>query len=56
MIYLDVAVGYANGDQLIRKSRIIGGGIVQENVQRVQDLCNELLQDGGAEILEYYAR
>lgn len=56
VICLGVALGYANGDQLLRKTCILGGGIVQENVQRVQDLCNELLQDGGAEILEYYAR
>lgn len=56
MIELGVAIGYASGDLLIRKSCILGGGIIQENVQRVQDLCDELLQDGGAEILEYYTR
>ena len=52
MICLGVALGYANGDQLLRKSCILGG-IVQENVQRCK-IFARLLQDVGAEIPEYY--
>ena len=53
-ISLEVALGYTNGDNLLRKKCLLVGGTIQENLLFVQEFCQDIIQSGGAEILQYY--
>lgn len=53
-IIIEVMLGYANGDNLLRRSCKLTGESLEQDSVILQDLCDKLLQDGGDEILHYY--